>query len=59
MTSRCHEYVPPQTVEEASIFALWEYILGVDNVGLTDNFFELVGHYLLEMDLARSSMRYY
>ena len=22
MTSRCHEYVPPQTVEEASIFAL-------------------------------------
>ena len=34
MTSRCHKYVPPQTAEEASIFALWESILGVDNVAL-------------------------
>ena len=45
--------MPPQTVEDASIFSMWESVLGVDNVGLTDNFFELVGHYLLEMELAR------
>ena len=53
MTSRCHEYVPPQTAEESSICAVWESVLGVDNVGLTDNFFELGGHSLLAMELAR------
>ena len=53
MKSICHEYVPPQTAEEASICAVWESIMGVDNVGLTDNFFDLGGHLLIAMELAR------
>ena len=53
MPSRCNEYVPPQTVEEASIFELWESILGMDNVGFTYNYFELGGNLFLAMEIAR------
>jgi amino acid adenylation domain-containing protein/non-ribosomal peptide synthase protein (TIGR01720 family) len=39
-------YVEPQTAVERSIAAIWQAVLGVDQVGIHDNFFELGGHSL-------------
>ena len=35
-------YMAPQSSDEASMCALWEFVvLGVDRVGMTDDFFEM------------------
>lgn len=44
-TSRA--FVQPVDAIERSLAALWEEVLGVERVGLTDNFFDLGGHSLL------------
>ncbi|MCF6403560.1 amino acid adenylation domain-containing protein [Chitinophaga filiformis] len=40
------EYVAPVTKAERSIAAIWQEILGVDTLSVTDNFFHLGGHSL-------------
>ncbi|TDB74888.1 hypothetical protein E1264_40550, partial [Actinomadura sp. KC216] len=40
-------YVPPESATEASIAALWACLLGIDRVGVTDDFLELGGNSLL------------
>ncbi|SHN76723.1 non-ribosomal peptide synthetase [Chitinophaga sp. CF418] len=40
------EYVAPVTKEERTIAAIWQEILGVDTLSVTDNFFHLGGHSL-------------
>ncbi|HEX8495517.1 MAG TPA: amino acid adenylation domain-containing protein [Pyrinomonadaceae bacterium] len=40
-------YVAPQTEIEREIAAIWQATLGVEHVGLDDNFFDLGGHSLL------------
>ncbi|HEX8128485.1 MAG TPA: amino acid adenylation domain-containing protein [Pyrinomonadaceae bacterium] len=40
-------YVMPRTKAEAAIAAVWQEILGVEHVGVNDNFFDLGGHSLL------------
>ncbi|MGI5175039.1 amino acid adenylation domain-containing protein [Dactylosporangium sp. CA-152071] len=40
-------YVAPSTAAEKAIAATWAELLGVDQVGLDDNFFDLGGHSLL------------
>ncbi|HEY0601397.1 MAG TPA: condensation domain-containing protein, partial [Herpetosiphonaceae bacterium] len=40
-------YVPPSTPEELSVAALWAELLGLEQVGIHDNFFALGGHSLL------------
>jgi len=45
------EYVQPETDAEASLCQLWSAILGVDRVGVTDNFFTLGGQSLLATQL--------
>src|SRR5262249_17223720 len=40
-------YVAPQTAMERTISAIWQAVLGIDKVGLHDNFFDLGGHSLL------------
>ncbi|MFI0371143.1 AMP-binding protein [Actinomadura sp. 1N219] len=40
-------YVPPESETEKSIAALWAGLLGVDRVGVTDDFLELGGNSLL------------
>jgi acyl-coenzyme A synthetase/AMP-(fatty) acid ligase len=40
-------YVAPQGAAERRIAALWCQVLGVDRVGVDDNFFDLGGHSLL------------
>lgn len=41
------EYAAPVTQIERDIAAIWATVLGVQRVGLTDNFFDLGGHSLL------------
>ena len=40
-------YAPPVTPTQEKIVALWQELLGVDRVGIRDNFFRLGGHSLL------------
>jgi amino acid adenylation domain-containing protein len=40
-------YVPPQTDTARKVAAAWQDVLGIDKVGLHDNFFDLGGHSLL------------
>jgi hypothetical protein len=44
-------YVAPQTAMERNISAAWQEVLGIDKVGLHDNFFDLGGHSLLMVRL--------
>jgi len=39
--------MPPRTGLERAIAAVWQDVLGVDKVGVADNFFDLGGHSLL------------
>ncbi|HEX2076290.1 MAG TPA: amino acid adenylation domain-containing protein [Longimicrobium sp.] len=41
------DYVPPTTPAEEVVAALWAEVLGVERVGVHDNFFEIGGHSLL------------
>ena len=40
-------YIPPATLTEKQIAEIWKNLLGVDKVGIDDNFFDLGGHSLL------------
>jgi amino acid adenylation domain-containing protein len=41
------DYLPPQTGTDQKLVAIWEAILGVENIGINDNFFDLGGNSLL------------
>jgi acyl carrier protein len=41
------EYVAPRTPVEQRIAEMWQDLLGLDRVGVTDNFFAVGGHSLL------------
>jgi acyl-coenzyme A synthetase/AMP-(fatty) acid ligase/acyl carrier protein len=41
------EYVPPRSPLEEALADIWAEVLGVDRVGVTDDFFALGGHSLL------------
>jgi len=40
-------YVPPQTEYECALASIWCQVLGVDQVSVRDNFFDIGGHSLL------------
>ena len=46
-TSRENAFVPPTDVLEVQLIEIWEEILGVDRIGIRDDFFQLGGHSLL------------
>jgi amino acid adenylation domain-containing protein len=46
-----HSYIEPRTETEAALAAIWEKLLGLDQVGALDDFFALGGHSLLATQL--------
>ena len=49
MASQREEYIAPCTHIEKIMCEVWQEVLGVARVGVTDNFFQLCGHSLLAM----------
>jgi acyl-coenzyme A synthetase/AMP-(fatty) acid ligase/aryl carrier-like protein len=45
-------YVAPRTPVEEALCSIWQQVLGVERVGVKDNFFDLGGHSLLLMRVA-------
>lgn len=45
------EYVAPRNELEESLVAIWQELLGIDEVGVNDNFFDLGGHSLIAVRL--------
>src|SRR6185295_17034184 len=41
------EYVAPRDALEMELTKIWESVLGLKNIGITDDFFELGGHSML------------
>ncbi|RUT69553.1 amino acid adenylation domain-containing protein [Flavobacterium cupreum] len=41
------EYVQPRNETEKKMVEIWQEVLGLDQVGITDNFFEMGGHSLI------------
>ncbi|ASZ12188.1 hypothetical protein CK934_15080 [Chitinophaga sp. MD30] len=44
---RTADYIAPRTLMECSLARIWSTMLGVERIGLSDNFFVLGGHSLL------------
>ncbi|GFZ92165.1 amino acid adenylation domain-containing protein [Okeania sp. KiyG1] len=45
------EYVAPQTETQKALTEIWQEVLGIEKVGIHDNFFSLGGHSLLATQL--------
>ncbi|WP_051240536.1 non-ribosomal peptide synthetase [Paenibacillus alvei] len=45
------EYIAPRTTTEAKLAQLWQEVLGLERVGIHDNFFDIGGHSLRAMTL--------
>lgn len=41
------QYIAPRTETEKIVVAIWQEVLGIEQIGIHDNFFELGGHSLL------------
>ncbi len=50
-------YVAPGTPTERALCAIWQDILGLERVGITDNFFQVGGHSLLATRMATAIER--
>ena len=51
------EFIPPSTVIEQALASIWGEVLGLDRVGVSDNFFEIGGHSLLAARVIRKVNR--
>jgi amino acid adenylation domain-containing protein/non-ribosomal peptide synthase protein (TIGR01720 family) len=47
------QHVPPETLAETQLTLLWQSVLGVQPIGVEDNFFALGGHSLLATQLVQ------
>ncbi|HVI46038.1 MAG TPA: non-ribosomal peptide synthase/polyketide synthase [Chitinophaga sp.] len=44
---RLINYIAPATFTEQQLASIWEHLLGIEKIGIEDNFFEMGGHSLL------------
>jgi len=51
------EYVEPSTPTERTLAAIWQQLLGIDRVGVNDDFFALGGHSMLTIRLVNEVVR--
>ncbi|MEP7107700.1 MAG: amino acid adenylation domain-containing protein [Ferruginibacter sp.] len=51
------EYVAPITETDAVICSIWQAVLGLDRVGITDNFFRLGGNSILAIQVSHRMSR--
>ena len=56
-SERERQYVAPRTALETTLADIWSQVLGVERVGIHDNFFTLGGHSLLAVRLAARARR--
>lgn len=49
-----HDFVPPKGEMEARLAAIWSRVLGIDDVGVTDSFFDLGGNSILSVRVSLS-----
>ena len=56
-TPSSHAYVPPSNETEEKLVEIWQKLLGIDNIGIKNNFFEVGGHSLLAMRLIAAIRR--
>lgn len=47
MGESAHNYIAPRNPVEAALADIWAQVLGLDKVGIEDNFFQIGGHSLL------------
>ncbi len=52
-----NEFVPPLTEVQRRLAELWGDVLGIEPVGVDDDFFDLGGHSLLATDLLVATQR--
>src|SRR6185295_4550010 len=52
-------YVAPQTEFERKLAAIWQQVLGIEQVGTNDDFFQLGGHSLLVTQLLNKLHKVY
>ena len=55
-TAQDEHYVAPRNEIEATITRIWQDALGVERIGVNDNFFDAGGHSLLMQTHPRSSI---
>jgi amino acid adenylation domain-containing protein/non-ribosomal peptide synthase protein (TIGR01720 family) len=53
-----NDYIAPRTETEKVLCEIWQDVLGVERVGVSDNFFHLGGHSLLVMQVISRARQY-
>jgi amino acid adenylation domain-containing protein len=54
---RAHEYVAPRSAEEELLTKIWEHVLGIDQIGIYDNFFDLGGDSILNIQIVSRAFK--
>jgi amino acid adenylation domain-containing protein len=52
LSTSAEEYVPPVTETETMLSKIWQGVLGIDRIGITDNFFRVGGNSILAIQLS-------
>ena len=51
-SSSLNDYIPPGTETESDVCRIWETVLGLNRVGITDDFFKIGGNSILAIQVA-------